>query len=91
MKFRYTGEAPEGQIEQYGVVFRPGEVSDVEDAFAIAKLKGNAFFEAVGDEPTVDEPVKKRPGRPKKDMTHDKPDDGDAGAVGLGAERDSQP
>lgn len=47
MKFKYTGEAPNGSFEMYGATWTPGEVSEVADAKFIAKLMGNRFFEPV--------------------------------------------
>lgn len=66
MKFKYIGEYPDGQIEQYGVVFKAGEASDVDDEWAVRKLLGNPFFEAVGE---TDEAPKNKGGRPRK-MVH---------------------
>lgn len=72
MKFKYTGEAPEGFIDQYGVKFVPGEASEVSDTFAIGKLSNHPLFEAVGDSaPVVTEEPKKRGGRPKKEVVTD--------------------
>lgn len=78
MKFTYIGEAPNGEIEQYGNVFRPNEPVDVTDEAAIEKLKAHKFFEAVNDS---DAPAtKNKGGRPKKIVTEqpESENDGDA-------------
>ena len=65
MKFKYTGEAPNGLIEQYGATFVPGgEAVEIVDPWAQRKLLGNRFFERVDDsKPVTNEegaPVKRR-------------------------------
>lgn len=53
LKFKYTGEAPEGEIVQCGVVFKPNEVSEITDEADAEMLKGHPFFELVGDDAAV--------------------------------------
>lgn len=60
MKFRYTGEAPEGSITMYGATFKAGGVGEVTDVRWIAKLQNHPLFEAVGETPE-----KRTTGRPK--------------------------
>lgn len=74
MKFKYTGEAPNGPIEQYGHTFAQGESVDVTDETAIAKFKAHKFFEADGE----DAPAKNKGGRPKKTITAESETDGNA-------------
>lgn len=76
--FRYIGEAPNGSIELYGVTFKPGEASEVSDAFAIRKLSANRFFEAVwaAPQPVAAEEPKRKGRRPK-----DEPVNGDVPEV----------
>ncbi len=93
MKFIYTGEAPDGFIEQYGHVFKPGEVVEVTEPFAVKKLLGNRFFQAAPGavdhvEPQVEvAPVRVKRGRrptisldPVEHVDHDE-DDADTGGV----------
>lgn len=79
MKFKYLGEAPDGEITQCGVVWKPNEVSEVSDEADVEMLKGHPLFEAVGDS----EPVPMRKSKPRKPviepdepLTEDEPNDG---------------
>ena len=81
MKFKYTGEAPEGQIVQCGVIFTHGGIAEVTNPADIEMLLNNRFFEAVENPPyveTVPDDAAKKRGRSKKDVTHDDPDDSTA-------------
>lgn len=66
--FRYIGEAPNGSIELYGVTFKPGEASEVSDAFAIRKLSANRFFEVVEQ---AAQPPPKKPRKMKDEPNGD--------------------
>lgn len=86
MKFVYTGEAPNGSIQQYGYTFVPNQPVDVTDDFAIRKLSVNQFFkvarivrEAASDEPEEPAPEATKKGRPKKAAAKD---DGSGGGAG---------
>ena len=69
MKFRYTGEAPEGSINMYGATFIPnGEAAEVTNPVYIEKLLRHPLFEAEGAATPVSDIPKKR-GRPPKVAT----------------------
>ena len=75
MKFRYVGEE---MTEWFGFKWFPNTEHDVEDAHAIGKLTNSVLFEAVEGEPLpVSEPVKNKPGRPRKIVTIEAETDGD--------------
>jgi hypothetical protein len=74
--FLYRGEYPErGFVDVYGVVFHPETPANITDPFAVAKVRGNRFFEELtnGD---IDES-----GHPQPNIAED---------AGSGAGPDSQ-
>lgn len=75
MKFKYTGEAPNGSFEMFGTTWKTGEVSEVEDAQSewVDALKTHPMFEAVDSV----EPAKPRPGKTKKAAAVDEVADGE--------------
>lgn len=55
-------------ITMFGVAFTRGEPVEVDDAFIVAKLRGNRFFlELDGEQPATDAEAPRRRGRPRKD------------------------
>ena len=71
MKFKYLGDE---YTEWFGFKWITGMVHDVTDAHAIKKLSGSVLFEALEGSPAEtppNEPEKRKPGRPKKEVTHD--------------------
>lgn len=65
-RFKYVGDMPiSGEpFEMYGAVWQTGIESEVADEFA-DKLRTNQFFVEIGA-PHEQEPLKRRPGRPRK-------------------------
>ena len=54
MKFEFIGEKKEDETKSctaFGYVFVRGEVVEVKDSLAIAKLKGNSHFKEVKNTP----------------------------------------
>ena len=74
-RFKYIGESPNGPFEMYGATWENGTVAEVSDPAFARKLSRNQFFESVDSEaqaPVAD--VKKKGGRPKKEVTNGDPD-----------------
>lgn len=59
---------PELRVADLGVKFRDGE-AEVSDEAALARLRGLAVMGVVV--PDVEEPVKRKPGRPRKSDSAD--------------------
>ena len=68
MKFKYLGKNEGMQV--FGHDFSDGATPDVTDEKAIAKLMGNAEFEAVDDAPAPPAPPKEE--KPKGDKKEEK-------------------
>ena len=58
MKFKFLGDTKNMKV--FGYDFSNGATPDVTDAKAIAKLQGNAEFEAIEDGKTFGSPVKEK-------------------------------
>lgn len=70
-RFKYIGEAPAGPFQMYGATWDHDMISEVVDHAFVRKLNGNRFFVAIDPETApATEDVKKKGGRPKKEVTH---------------------
>lgn len=72
MKFTYIGEAPAGEIELYGFIWKPNLPVDVSgaEAWVVDRLSRHPFFVTGDVKPVEQPPVKRGPGRPPKVVTN---------------------
>lgn len=66
MLFKYIGHNPNGLADYYGYRFIPGEAVEVDNETIAAKCGRNPAFEAVSVVESVEAPVIKKRGRPRK-------------------------
>lgn len=66
-RFTYLGD--HDAVTLWGTRFPRGVAVSVDDPHAIGKLRGNSHFSEVidGAEVMPDQPIKRKPGRPRKD------------------------
>lgn len=88
MKFKFLGDTKNMKV--FGYDFSNGATPDVTDAKAIAKLQGNAEFEAIEEAPAPpakDEKTKadKKEEKQKEDKTPAAGDGVDGNLPGMGA------
>ena len=78
MKFKYTGEAPNGSFEMFGATWKTGEVSEVDDAQAewVEALKTHPMFEGISEETTMKPKPKAKKSAVVEEVEDGEPDKG---------------